>query len=115
MKPNQTPEDNASLGRVLHQWTVEAPLPPRFQEQVWQRIARAEAAAASSLWASFSRWLENVLPRPKFAFAYVAVLLVAGVTAGSLAAQVTTSRLETDLSMRYVRTLDPFQAHFSHP
>jgi hypothetical protein len=115
MKPNQTSEDNESLGRVLRQWTVDAPLPPRFQEQVWQRIARAEAAAAPSLWVLISRWLENVLPRPKFAFAYVAVLLVAGVTAGSLAAQVSTSRMETDLSLRYVRTLDPFQAHSSHP
>ena len=115
MKPNHTPEDNESLGRVLRQWTVEAPLPPRFQEQIWQRIAWAEAAAAPSLWVSFSRWLEVVLPRPRFAFAYVAVLLVAGVTAGSLAAQVRTSRLETDLSLRYVQSLDPFQAHSSHP
>jgi hypothetical protein len=115
MKPNQSSEDDESLGRVLRQWTMEAPLPPRFQEQVWQRIARAEAPEAPSLWVLFSRWLEVVLPRPRFAFAYVAVLLVAGVTAGSLAAQVTTSRLETDLSMRYVQSLDPFQAHASQP
>jgi hypothetical protein len=115
MKPNQIPEDNEPLGRVLRQWTVDAPLPPRFQEQVWQRIARTEASTAPSLWVSISRWLEVVLPRPRYAFAYVAVLLVAGVTAGSLTAQVRTSRLETDLSMRYVRVLDPFQAHLSHP
>jgi hypothetical protein len=115
MKPNQTPEDNESLGRALRQWTVDAPLPPRFREQVWQRIARAKATAAPSLWVACSRWLEDVLPRPRFAFAYVAVLLVAGMTAGSLAAQVRTSLLETHLSQRYIQSIDPYHADHSRP
>ena len=115
MNPNRTVEENEALGQVLRQWTVDAPLPRRFQEQVWQRIARAEASAAPGWRVPFSHWLEVVLPRPGFALAYVAVLLVAGVTAGSLAAQVRNSRLETDLSLRYVRALDPFQMHIFHP
>ena len=115
MKPNQIPEDNESLGRVLRQWKVDAPLPPRFQEQVWQRIAWAEAQPAPTLWVSFARWLELTLPRPRFAFSYVAVLLAVGVAAGSLAAQVRTSRLETDLSTRYVQAIDPNHADPSRP
>jgi len=38
MKTNQTP-DNDPLHSVLREWHVSAPLPPGFQEQVWQRIA----------------------------------------------------------------------------
>ena len=115
MKPNQTPEDDKPLRRLLRQWSVDAPLPPRFQEQVWERIARAEVQPAATLWASLSRWLEVVLPRPRFAFSYVAALLVVGVAAGSLAAQARTSRLEADLSARYVQSVDAFHADLSRP
>ncbi len=115
MKPNQTPEEDEPLGRFLRQWAVDTPLPPRFQEQVWQRIARAEAQPAPTLWVSLARWLEVVLPRPRFAFSYAAILLVVGVAAGSLAAQARTSRLETDLSLRYVQSVDPYHADVSRP
>ena len=115
MKPNQTPEDDQSLRQVLRQWTVDTPLPPRFQQQVWRRIARAETQTAPTPWAWLSRWVEVLLPRPKFAFSYVAALLVFGVAAGSLAAQATTRRLNADLGLRYVQSLDPFQADVSQP
>jgi hypothetical protein len=115
MKPNQTHDDDESLRRVLHQWTVDTPLPPRFQEQVWQRIARAEIQPAPTLWASLSRSVEVLVPRPKFAFSYVAALLVFGVAAGTLAAQATTRRLNADLGLRYVQTLDPYHAAAPHP
>jgi hypothetical protein len=109
MKPIQTPEGDNALGQLLRQWTPDAPLAPRFQEQVWQRIARAEARPGPTLRASLSRWLEVVLPRPRFAFAYVLILLTLGVAGGSLAAQLKTSRLETGLGLRYVQSLDPYQ------
>ena len=115
MKPNLTPEDDQSLRRVLRQWTVDTPLPPRFQEQVWQRITRAETRPAPTPLAWLSRWVEVLLPRPQFAFSYVAALLVLGVAAGSLAAQATTRRLNADLSLRYVQSLDPYRADSSHP
>ncbi len=115
MKPCQTPEDDEHLDRLLGQWTVDAGLPPRFQEQVWKRIERAEAQPAPTPWAPLSRWLEGVLPRPKFAFSYVAILVAVGVLAGSLAAQARTSRLESDLSLRYVRALDPYHAGHLRP
>lgn len=88
---------------------MEASLPPRFQEQVWQRIARAEAKPAASPGAEFWRLLGVVLLRPRFAFAYVAVLLAVGVAAGSWAAQVKASRIDSDLSLRYVQSIDPYR------
>ena len=115
MKPNQTPEDDQSLRQVLREWTVDTPLPPRFQEQVWRRITRAETQPAPTPWAWLYRWVEVFLPRPQFAFSYVAALLVLGVAAGSLAAQATTRRLNADLGLRYVQSLDPFHADTSPP
>lgn len=115
MKPNLTPEDDQSLRRILRQWTVDTPLPPRFHEQVWRRIARAETQPATTPWDRLSRWIEVLLPRPQCAFSYVAALLVLGIAAGSLAAQVRAKHLDADLGMRYVQSLDPFHAAAAHP
>ncbi len=115
MKSHQTPEDDEPLRRVLRQWTVDVPLPPRFQEQVWPRIDRVESQRETTLWLSFSRWLEVVLPRPRFALSYVAILLAVGVVAGAWAAQARTSQVETELSMRYVQSVDPYHADLARP
>lgn len=115
MKPNQTPEDDGPLRQTLREWTVDAPLPPRFRDGVWQRIARAETRPAPGLWSSLSRLVEVVLPRPRFALTYVALLLAFGVAGGSLAAQIRTRRLQTDLGQRYVQSVDPYQGHSTNP
>jgi hypothetical protein len=115
MKANQTPEDDTALRGVLRQWKVETPLPPRFQEQVWQRIARAEAQASPKFWTTIIRWVEIMLPRPKFAVAYVSAVLILGVAAGSLAAQAANRRLNADLGQRYVASLDPYHPVSSAP
>ncbi len=115
MKPNLEPENDERLRAVLHEWAVDAPLPPRFQEQVWQRIARAEARPEPGLWAALLRLLEVALPRPKVAFAYVAVLLVLGITAGSVAAQVKSGHLNAALSERYVQLVDPYHGGHTEP
>ncbi len=115
MKANQTPEDDVALRGVLRQWTVETPLPPRFREQVWQRITRAEAQSSPTFWTTITRWVEIVLPRPKFAVAYFSAVLVLGVAAGSLAAQATSRRFNADLGQRYVASLDPYHPVSSTP
>jgi hypothetical protein len=115
MKPNQNPDNDERLRGVLREWVVDAPLPPRFQEQVWQRIARSETRPEPTQWAGLLRLVEVILPRPKFAFAYLSVLLVFGVAAGSVAAQITTSRLDSKLSLRYVQSIDPYRADSSSP
>lgn len=112
MNANRNPKSEDALDRVLRQWTVTTPLPPRFQEQVWQRIAKTETRTepAPAPWAALWRLIEVVLPRPKFAYAYLAVLLVTGVAAGSVAAQIKSNRLDSELGMRYVQSIDPFRA-----
>ncbi len=110
MSANPNPENENALNKVLRQWTVDAPLPPRFQEQVWQRIGKREARSEPAPWAGLWRLIDVVLPRPRFAYAYLAILLVSGVAAGSVAAQIRTNRLDSELSMRYVQSIDPYRA-----
>ena len=115
MKSNQEPDQDERLRAVLREWVVDAPLAPRFQDQVWQRIARAEAPSASSFWAGLVRLVEVVLPRPRIAFSYVAALLVLGVAAGSVTAQIKSRHLDATLSAHYVQSVDPFRADSSQP
>jgi hypothetical protein len=115
MTPNQNPDSDERLRKVLREWVVDAPLPPRFQEQVWKRIARAEAPSESFFWTGLARLVEVVLPRPKVAFSYVAALLVLGVTAGSVTAQIKSSQLDATLKARYVQAVDPFRVASPQP
>ena len=115
INPNCQANEDGGLDRALRQWKVEAVLPPRFQEQVWGRIAAAESKPPVSVGFGWRRLIEAVLPRPGIALSYVAALVVVGVAAGSVAAQIKTNRLEVDLSARYMRSLNPYQAGSIHP
>ena len=110
MKKNHDPEMDKQLHEVLRQWTVDPPLPPRFQEQVWRRIARTEAKPEPTI--TFWSWLLHLaevnLPRPKFAYSYVAILLLLGVVGGAWTAQLETSRLDAALGSRYMQAVDPY-------
>jgi hypothetical protein len=107
LKPE--PANDDVLQQKLQTWVVNTPLPPRFEEQVWQRIARAEARPEATLRDTIVRLFELVLVRPRVAYAYIAVLLALGMGAGSWAAQRENSRLDVTLGSRYVRSLDPYQ------
>jgi hypothetical protein len=115
MKPNQEPDDDKRLGAVLGEWSVDNPLPSRFQDAVWQRIAQAEVRPESAFWAGLIRLVEVVLPRPKFAFAFVAILMVLGVAGGAVTARVKSSHLDETLRARYVQTVDPYRAETPRP
>jgi hypothetical protein len=115
MNSTENPQNDDAMGKVLRQWNVDSPLPPGFQEQVWQRIAKAGTGTEPAAWAGLWRLIEVVLQRPRFAYAYLAILLVAGVAAGSWAAQIKSTRLDSELSLRYVQSVDPFRADDSQP
>ena len=71
------PKDSR-LSALLRESRLAPPLPPRFQENVWKRIERSEAPAASR---AASNWLEALagyLLRPRFALAAAMVMIVAG-------------------------------------
>src|SRR2546423_250009 len=110
MKTNQPGENDEALHKVLREWRTNTSLPPRFQEEVWGRIERAQAPTAPSAWAVIIHWIGAVLPRPALAASYVAVLLAIGVTVGWAQAGEEPARVKDDLGQGYVRVLDPYQA-----
>ncbi len=110
MKSKSPIENDEPLRKLLRGWSVNAPLPPRFQETVWQRIERAESHAPEAPWLGWLGWLERAFARPSLAVAYVSLLLMAGLMAGYWQARVETVRMHDALGQRYVQMVDPYQA-----
>ena len=111
MNTIQTPQDETGLDRALQEWHLDAPLPSNFQQQVWNRIARAEAAASASVWSRLADLVEVMLPRPKVALTYVTLLSALGVVAGSWTAHINAHRTDETLRLRYVQAIDPYVGH----
>jgi hypothetical protein len=109
MKSEPSNENDPALRKVLREWEVKDTLPPRFREQVWQRIARREASSSESAWVLISNWFGGLFARPSLAVGYVTVLLAAGLLAGYLHARADTTRVSEELGARYVQMLDPYQ------
>jgi hypothetical protein len=107
--PHSTDSDPA-LDKVLREWQVGETLPPRFREQVWQRIAREEAEAPGSLWTLVLRKMAGALLRPSLAVSCVAVLVLGGLLAGYWHARVDNARTAESLGARYVQLVDAYQA-----
>jgi len=112
MNTNPPNENDLALRGTLQEWKLTTPLPPRFQEQVWKRIEHDEATTVSPglVWASVADWIATMLPRPALAIACMTVLLAVGATVGWTQARQETVRAGDELSARYVRVVDPYQA-----
>jgi hypothetical protein len=100
MKENMN-NDDAKLSALLHESRVSPELPPRFQQNVWRRIEKAEAPVKSESWLEA---LAALILRPKFAFASVAVLLAAGIVFGTLEG---TQTARHDAQVRYLASVAP--------
>src|SRR4051812_3763735 len=96
-------DSDGALRKALQAWELQEPLPPRFGEQVWQRIAREEAERPAGVWSQLTTRLGTALLRPALAVSYVTVLLAGGLLAGYWHAQADNARAEQALGTRYVR------------
>jgi hypothetical protein len=114
MKTNRPDENREPLSDVLREWSMTTPVPPRFRDAVWQRIARQEGRGGTLL-TLLHRWLETVLPRPKVALSYVTVLLLIGTVSGLWTARVESDHLNAALGSRYLHAVDPYQTVASNP
>ena len=112
MKSTNPHGDDAPLDALLQEWQPKPSLPPRFQEQVWRRIERAETAPVPTVTLAqvFAAWLTTKLPRPALATAFVATLLVIGASVGWSQARQESIRVTTELSARYAQAVDPYQS-----
>jgi len=112
MKTDQPKEERAGLSALLKEWKTESSLPPRFQEQVWGRIERAETrlGGTSSGWKALAARVASfvLMPRPAFAVACALALLTLGATTGWIQARKETARVSGELSARYAQAVDPY-------
>jgi hypothetical protein len=108
MKPEISNDNDGTLSRVMHEWSVGASLPPRFNEQVWHRIASEETPAGTPL-TLLGNWIAQTVMRPSFVLSYSAVLLLSGLLIGSWQAHATAARAQATLSTRYLQMVDPYQ------
>jgi hypothetical protein len=81
-KDNLNPADE-KLGALLRESRSSPSLPPRFQESVWRRIEDAEAAVKSGGKIAWLEALVALLLRPRFAYAALAALMLAGISLGA--------------------------------
>jgi hypothetical protein len=100
-----------NIDQTLREWKLGASLPPRFQERVWQKIAREESRSSLNLWVLLKGRISGMLARPSMAVGYVALLLFTGLLAGYWQARAEQSHTLEDLGARYVQMMDPYQAH----
>ena len=103
MNTNNPNPDEAKLGSLLRESRLAPPLPPRFEEKVWRRIADAESGKS----ADAPTWLDALaalLLRPRLALAAVAVLVIAGALSG---AREGNQLARLDAQVRYLAAVAP--------
>ena len=101
MKENNQLPDDPQVSALLRQARVSPGLPPRFQQNVWRRIEDAEAPAKAESWLDA---LANLILRPRFAIAAAAVMLSAGILAGTLEGRHVARH---DAQMNYIASVAP--------
>jgi hypothetical protein len=118
MSTETSNNDSDPLDELLKSWKVEASLPPRFQEQVWRRIACAEEEPAWPV----SAWLlrlaalgANLLRKPVGAAAYVSVLLAIGILAGVWRSDHYANQTEAAWRTAYLQAVTPTPSLESQP
>lgn len=84
MKENMNSED-VKLSALLRESRISPALPPRFQENVWHRIEKAEAPVSAAPGLSWLDALAALVLRPRFALATSVALVVAGALLGARA------------------------------
>lgn len=107
MKSNNSEPDDARLGALLREARNEPALPPRFQENVWRRIEKADAPGA----VKSATWLDALagwLLRPRLAVAVAAMLVLVGV---GLGLNHGVQQARSDAQARYLAAVAPNILH----
>ena len=96
--------EDIQLQKLLRDSRPSPALPPRFQQNVWRRIEDAEAPVKSDSWLDA---LAAVILRPRFAVAAAMILLLAGISAGTLEGR---QAVRHDAQMNYLAAVAPHAA-----
>ena len=93
------------LDPLLKDWKAHIDLPPRFESEVWRRIALAQEKR-SDFW-SFE-WLFRMTCQPKPAFAILAVAVLLGTGLANWQAERNYHHDMAASKARYIHSVDPF-------
>lgn len=107
---NNNPSARDPLSDFMAHWKVAAPLPPGFQQGVWERVATRSRSAPVSYWRLLCLWLDECFRQPTWAVSFAALFLMAGLAFGFWRGYETTRDLDLDLARRYVQMVDPYLA-----
>ena len=99
------PEHDQRLKALLREWQTQADVPPRFESDVWHRIALNEEKRSS--WMNFD-WLFQTTCQPRLAFAIVIVAVVFGTGLATWQAQHSYHQEIAASKVRYIQSVDPF-------
>jgi hypothetical protein len=99
------PEQDQRLKTLLHEWQPQADLPPRFESEVWHRIALNDEKRSS--WLNFD-WLFQITCQPRLAFAIVVMAVFLGTGLANLQAVRSYHHEMAASKSRYIHLVDPF-------
>ncbi|HUC85167.1 MAG TPA: hypothetical protein VL970_08245 [Candidatus Acidoferrales bacterium] len=101
MNETSPPSGDPRLSLLLRAARPSSSLPPRFRQSVWRRIESVDAPAPSASWLDA---LATLILRPRLAMVLAAVILLAGLAAGTLQGR-QTARHEAQMS--YLASVAP--------
>jgi hypothetical protein len=102
------PEQDKRLNALLREWQPEADLPPRFESDVWHRIALNQEKRSS--WLNFD-WLFELTYQPRLAFAIVTLAILMGTGLANWQAMSSYDHAMATSKSRYILSVDPY----AHP
>ncbi len=106
MNPSPPDADDANLRVLLQQAHPATALPPRFQEDVWRRLDRAQPPRAATAPRPWLEWIFPGVRHPAYAAVGAGLLMLAGTVWGTEAG---TDQLRRAEQVRYLAAVSPFQ------
>jgi hypothetical protein len=106
MKAQNENMDDAELLKMVQAARLDPDLPPGFQDAVWRRLERADAAQSAKV-----SWLDSLVAwivRPRLALAGVTAMLLLGVTLGVMQG---VSLSDHAAKARYLAAVSPNPLH----
>src|ERR1700682_1589111 len=97
------PGHDQRLDSLLRDWQPQVDLPPRFESEVWRRIALAQEKPAS--WLNFD-WLFRIANQPKLAFASVVLAVFLGTGLAAWQARQNYHQEIAASKVRYIHSVD---------